>query len=143
MFEAAAGDAIDAIRFEFRRLVHRRNLPDGCVIVLFIKEDDAVWSHHKIFRPNLALFLGARFEINEYNFENLAALHFRDACCHCSRSERDISFSDVLTPFGAAKFGRDRLIIFRIQKRIWREGRNGEQARHRGFASRRGFMGGS
>jgi hypothetical protein len=69
MFEAGAGDAIDGIRLKFRRLVHRRNLPGGCIIVLFIKKDDPVWSHDKIFRPNLALFLGARFEISEYNLK--------------------------------------------------------------------------
>ena len=36
MFEAAAGDAINGVRFEFRRFIERRYLLNGSIIVLFV-----------------------------------------------------------------------------------------------------------
>jgi|GraSoiStandDraft_46_1057282.scaffolds.fasta_scaffold870520_1 hypothetical protein len=46
VFEAAAGDAVNGVRFEFWRFVSRNKV---------------VW-------PNVALLLSARFEIGEFDF---------------------------------------------------------------------------
>jgi len=61
VFEAAAGDAVNIVRFEFWRFVQCRNLLSGRVVILFVYQDDPIISHDKVVRPNFALFFGARF----------------------------------------------------------------------------------
>ena len=43
--------------------------------------------------------------------------------------------SDVVTPLGSAKFGGDRFVVLRVQKRICRVSRNGDQHRHHHYRS--------
>ena len=59
--EATAGDAVNVVRFEFRRFVERRNLLSCSVVIFFVQQNDAIVSHNKVVRSNFALFFGVRF----------------------------------------------------------------------------------
>jgi hypothetical protein len=60
VFEAAGGDAVNVVRFEFWRFIQCRNLLSGRIVVLFVQQDDPVVSHDEVVRPNFALLLSAR-----------------------------------------------------------------------------------
>src|SRR5205809_3878954 len=75
VFEAAAGDAVNVVRFESRRFVHGGNFLSGSVIILSVQQSDAVICDDEIIRSNLPLLRRTRFKIDEFDFENRAPWH--------------------------------------------------------------------
>src|SRR4030095_7195563 len=61
-----------------------------------------------------------RFYIGELDLEDCAPRHFCDPSCHHFGSERDILFSNVVTPLGSTTSGRHRLVGRCVQKWICR-----------------------
>ena len=60
-----------------------------------------------------------------------APQHFRDARRNQTRHQRNFTFVDVVAPFGAAKLGEDRPVIFGVEKRVVRVSGSRQQDRGR------------
>jgi hypothetical protein len=79
VIQLPAGDPADIALLERWRLVHRRDLLNGGVIVLFVEQDDAVICSDKIVWLDLARLESALIEIAKFDFENRGPRRFCDA----------------------------------------------------------------